>query len=221
MDKAEDLVGPSETNTAQCKKGAEGHDGKVPYCIAITNTTRQPTLASLESRALHERVFNASAHHADGTRDFNTFPIIVEMTEPHAERAELMGFENYAAYSLNNTMVKSMDNLNAPLKQSIGAYTPKTNEETHAIETYVQKTIGTDFKLQSYDRFYYSARVEKKQFNFSGDEVEPYFDPDSVLVNGALFATNKAYGLSFEECIDLPTCHKGTEVFDVVGEDGK
>ncbi|MFQ9997198.1 MAG: M3 family metallopeptidase, partial [Hoylesella buccalis] len=221
VDKVEDLAGLSEADIAQCKKDAESRDGKAPYCIVITNTTQQPILASLENRALRERVFNASIHRADGTGKFNTFPIIVEMAKLRAEKAELMGFKNYAAYSLDNTMAKNMDNLNAFLKQLIGAYTPKADEETRAIEAYAQKTMGTDFKLQPYDRFYYSAKMKKEQFNFSEDEVKPYFNLDSVLVNGVFFAANKAYGLSFKERTDLPTYHKDMKVFDVMDKDGK
>lgn len=221
VDRVEDLAGLSEADIAQCKKDAESRDGKAPYCIVITNTTQQPILASLENRALRERVFNASIHRVDGTGKFNTFPIIVEMAKLRAEKAELMGFKNYAAYSLDNTMAKNMDNLNAFLKQLIGAYTPKADEETRAIEAYAQKTMGTDFKLQPYDRFYYSAKMKKEQFNFSEDEVKPYFNLDSVLVNGVFFAANKAYGLSFKERTDLPTYHKDMKVFDVMDKDGK
>lgn len=221
VDKVEDLAGLSEADIAQCKKDAESRDGKAPYCIVITNTTQQPILASLENRALRERVFNASIHRADGTGKFNTFPIIVEMAKLRAEKAELMGFKNYAAYSLDKTMAKNMDNLNAFLKQLIGAYTAKADEETRAIEAYAQKTMGTDFKLQPYDRFYYSAKMKKEQFNFSEDEVKPYFNLDSVLVNGVFFAANKAYGLSFKERTDLPTYHKDMKVFDVMDKDGK
>ena len=80
-----ELSGLSETTIAQCKKDAEGRGGKATYCIVITNTTQQPILASLENRALRERVYNASIHRTDGTGAYNAFPIVVEIARLYAE----------------------------------------------------------------------------------------------------------------------------------------
>ena len=221
VDKKEDLAGLSEADIAQCKKDAESRDKKSPYCIVITNTTQQPILTNLENRALREKVYNASIHRADGTNDFNTLPLVVEIAKLRAEKAELMGYKNYAAYSLDNTMAKNTAQVEAFLKQLINAYTPKADEETKAIEEYARKTQGTDFQLQPYDRFFYSAKMKKEKFNFSEDEVKSYFNIDSVLVNGVFYAAHRVYGISFKERTDLPTYHKDMKVFDVLDKDGK
>lgn len=202
-----ELAGLSTADIAQCKKDAESRGGKAPYCIVITNTTQQPILASLDNRQLRERVFNASIHRTDGTGEFNTFPFVAEIAKLRAEKAELMGYKNYASYSLDNAMAKNTDNTYAFLKQLIKEYQPKAEAETKAIEEYARKTQGADFKLQPYDRFYYSAKMKKDQYNFSDDEVKPYFNIDSVLVNGVFYAANKVYGLTFKERKDIPTYH--------------
>lgn len=216
-----ELSGLSETDIAQCKKDAEGRGGKAPYCIVITNTTQQPILASLENRALRERVYNASIHRTDGTGTYNTFPFIVEIARLRAEKAELMGFKDYASYSLENTMAKNTDNAYAFLRQLIAAYQPKAEAETKAIEDYARQTEGADFQLQPYDRFFYSAKMKKAQYSFSDDDVKPYFNLDSVLVNGVFYAAHRVYGLNFRERTDLPTYHKDMKVFDVLDENGK
>ena len=216
-----ELSGLSETDIAQCKKDAEGRGGKAPYCIVITNTTQQPILASLENRALRERVYNASIHRTDGTGTYNTFPFIVEIARLRAEKAELMGFKDYASYSLENTMAKNTDNAYAFLRQLIAAYQPKAEAETKAIEDYARQTEGADFQLQPYDRFFYSAKMKKTQYSFSDDDVKPYFNLDSVLVNGVFYAAHRVYGLNFRERTDLPTYHKDMKVFDVLDENGK
>lgn len=221
VENVDELAGLSDAAIAQCKRDAETRGGKAPYCIVISNTTQQAILASLDNRALREKVFNASIHRADGTGEYNTFPLIAEMAKLRAEKAELMGFKNFASYSLDNTMAKNTTNVYAFLNRLIDAYLPKANAETKEIEAYARQTMGADFALQPYDRFYYSAKMKKEKFNFSEDEVKPYFNVDSVLVNGVFYAANKVFGLTFKERKDIPTYHPDMKVFDVIDKDGK
>jgi peptidyl-dipeptidase Dcp len=216
-----ELSGLSQADIAQCKKDAESRGGKAPYAIVIINTTQQPVLASLSNRDLRRRVFEASVHRADGTGKYNTLPIVVEIAKLRAEKAELMGYKNYASYSLEKTMAKTPERANAFLKNLINAYRPAADKETAAIEAFAQKTEGKNFKLQPYDRFYYSAKMKQEMLNVSDDEVKPYFNIDSVLVNGVFYAANRVYGISFKERKDLPTYHKDMKVFEVCDYNGK
>ena len=221
VDKEEDLAGLSEADIAQCKKDAESRGGKAPYAIVIVNTTQQPLLACLDNRDLRKRVYEASIHRADGTNKHNTFAIATEIAKLRAEQGELMGYENYASYSLENTMAKTTDNVYAFLKNLISQYRPKADAETKAIEEFAQKTEGADFKLEPYDRFYYSAKMKKELLNISEDEVKPYFTVDSVLQNGVFYTANRVYGLTFKERTDIPTYHPDMKAFEVIDKDGK
>ena len=165
-----------------------------------------------------------------------------------AEKAQLMGYKNYASYSLSKTMAKNTDNVYAFLRQMIEAYKPKSEAQTKAIEEYMNKQVNkltsgqvdkltagqanannsstsqpvkSFTALQPYDRFYYSAKMKKDQYSFSDDDVKPYFNLDSVLVNGIFYAAHRVYGLSFRERKDIPTYHKDMKVFDVLDADGK
>ena len=217
----EELAGLSEADIAQCKKDAESRGGKTPYCIVIINTTQQPILASLDNRQLRKRVYEASIHRSDATRSFNTYPIVVEIAQLRAEKAKLMGYDNYASLSLEKTMAKTPDQVYAFLKQLIQEYKPKADAETKAIEDYARKVTGADIDLQPYDRFYYSAKMKKETFNFSEDDVKPYFNIDSVLVNGVFYAANRVYGLQFKERKDIPVYHSDMKVWEVTDKDGK
>ena len=217
----EELAGLSEADIAQCKKDAESRGGKTPYCIVVINTTQQPILASLDNRQLRKRVYEASIHRSDATRSFNTYPIVVEIAQLRAEKAKLMGYDNYASLSLEKTMAKTPDQVYAFLKQLIQEYKPKADAETKAIEDYARKVTGADIDLQPYDRFYYSAKMKKETFNFSEDDVKPYFNIDSVLVNGVFYAANRVYGLQFKERKDIPVYHSDMKVWEVTDKDGK
>ena len=221
VDKKEDLAGLGEADIAQCQKDAESRGGKAPYAIVIVNTTQQAILASLDNRDLRKRVFEASIHRADGTGPSNTFPIAAEIAKLRAEQAEIMGYPNYAAYSLEKAMAKTPENVYAFLKNLISQYSPKADAETKAIEDFARQTEGADFQLQPYDRFYYSAKMKKQLLNVSDDEVKPYFNVDSVLINGVFYAANRVYGLTFKERTDIPLYHPDMKAFEVIDKDGK
>ena len=221
VDSEEELAGLSAADIAQCKQDAQDLGGQKPYCIVIINTTQQPLLASLDNRELRRRVFEASIHRADGSGSYNTFPIVAEIARLRAEQAQLMGYPNYAAYSLERTMAQTPDNVYAFLKNLIAAYTPKADAETRAIEDYARKSQGADFQLQPYDRFYYSSKMKKEQLSISDDEVKPYFNVDSVQQNGVFYAANRVYGLTFKQRTDIPTYHPDMKVFEVSDRDGK
>ena len=221
VDKKEDLAGLSEADIAQCQKDAENLGKKAPYAIVIVNTTQQAILTSLDNRELRKRVFEASVHRADGTGKYNTFALVSEIAKLRAEQAEIMGYPNYAAYSLEKTMAKTPENVYAFLKNLISQYTPKADAETKAIEEFARKTQGQDFQLQPYDRFYYSAKMKKELLNVSDDEVKPYFNVDSVLINGVFYAAYRAYGLTFKLRDDIPLYHPDMKAFEVIDKDGK
>ena len=221
VDSKEQLAGLSEADIAQCAKDAESRDKKAPYAIVIVNTTQQALLASLDNRDLRRQVYEASIHRADGIGKYNTYPLVVEIAKLRAEQAEIMGYPNYASYSLEKTMAKTPDNVYAFLKNLIREYTPKAQAETKAIEEYARKTEGADFQLQPYDRFYYSAKMKKEQLDISDEEVKPYFNVDSVLLNGVFYAANRAYGLTFKERTDIPTYHPDMKAFEVFDKDGQ
>ena len=228
VDKKEDLAGLSEADIAQCQKDAESRGGKAPYAIVIMNTTQQAPLASLDNRELRKKVYEASIHRADGTNPkYNTFAIVSEMAKLRAEKAELMGYPCYAAYSLDDTMAKTPDNVNNFLKNLVQAYKAKADAETKAIEAFAHDASLTSnplpltSNLEPYDRFYYSAKMKKAMLDISDDEVKPYFNVDSVLLNGVFYAANRVYGLTFKERTDIPTYHPDMRVFEVFDKDGQ
>lgn len=222
VDSKEQLAGLSDADIAQCKKDAESRGSKSEYCIVIINTTQQPILASLQNRDLRRKVFEASIHRADATNPkYNTFPIVTELAKLRAEKGKLMGYNNYAEYSLERTMAKNPTNVYNFLHQLIKDYSPKADAETQAIEQYAQKQEGADFRLQPYDRFYYSAKMKKEMLNISDDEVKPYFNVDSVQINGVFYAAQRAYGLTFKQRKDIPTYHPDMKVFEVIDKNGK
>ena len=221
VDSKEKLAGLSDADIEQCKKDAESNGSKAPYAIVIVNTTQQPLLTSLENRDLRRQVYEASIHRTDGTGKFNTYALVSEIAKLRAEQGEIMDYPNYAAYSLEQTMAKTPDNVYAFLKSLIAQYKPLADAETKSIEEFARQSAGPDFKLEPYDRFYYSAKMKKQMLDINDDEVKAYFNVDSVLINGVFYAANRAYGLSFKQRTDIPTYHPDMKVYEVFDKDGK
>ena len=184
VDKKEDLAGLSEADIAQCAIDAENRGGKAPYAIVIVNTTQQAPLTNLDNRELRKKVYEASIHRADGTNpNYNTYPIVCEIAKLRAEQAAIMGYPNYASYSLERAMAKNPDNVYAFLKNLIGQYSPKADEETMAIEVFAHNAkltsnpLPISESLEPYDRFYYSAKMKKALLNIDMRVFE-VFDKD-------------------------------------------
>ena len=193
VNSVDELKGLSQQDIAQCKKDAESRGGKAPYAIVIVNTTQQPILASLDNRDLRKKVYEASINRANGTNKHNTLGVAAEIAKLRAEIAEIMGYKNYAEFSLEKTMAKNPENVYSFLKNLIKVYKPVADKETAEIQAYAQRTQGADFCLQPYDRFYYSAKMKQEQLNVNDDEVKQYFNIDSVMKNGVFYVPLTAY----------------------------
>ena len=242
VDTKEELAGLTEADIQQCADDAQSRGGKAPYAIVIVNTTQQPILASLDNRDLRRRVYEASIHRADQSdngqftpplggrgagQSHNTFPIVCEIARLRAEQAAIMGYPNYAAYSLEKTMAKTPENVYAFLNNLISQYRPKADEETKTIEDFANSQSSmvnrqsSMVNLQPYDRFYYSAKMKKQLLDISDEEVKPYFNVDSVLLNGVFYAANRVYGLTFKQRDDIPVYHPDVKVFEVFDSNGQ
>ena len=216
----EELAGLTPDAIEQLKHNAEANGSKAPYAVILTNTTQQPIVASLENRAVREQIYNASIHRTDQDSKYNTYPIVAELAKLRAKKGEILGFANYADYSLSNSMAKNSENVMNFLNSLIDNFLPKLETEMKEIEKYAQRTMGSDFSLRPYDIPYYSAQMKKEHFSISEEDVKPYFQVDSVLENGVFYAATRAYGITFEERFDLPTYHKDMRVFTVKDKDG-
>lgn len=218
-DEAE-LAGLSDADKAQLKADADALGGEAPYAILIMNYTQQNIMSSLDNRALREKIYNASIHRADGSGKHNTFGIVTEIAKLRAQKAEILGFKDFASYNLHDAMAKNTTNVQNFLSSLISAYVPVATKEMEEIQAYARRTEGSDFVLQPYDVTYYSAKMKQEKFSFSNDEVMPYFQVDSVLKNGVFYAANRVFGLTFEERLDIPVYHKDVKVYTVFDKDG-
>ncbi len=219
VDSEEELKGLSNSTIKSAAKKAEekGLEGK--FEISLQNTTQQPALTDLENRAVREKLFDLSVRRAQQGDDNDTQETLKRVAQIRAEQAELMGYENYAEWNLQNQMAKTPEAVQELLGQIIPAATNKAKEEAAEIQELVNKS-GEDFGLKAWDWNYYAEKLRKEKYDLDEEEIKPYFELNSVLENGVFYAANKLYGLTFEEREDIPTYQEDVRVFEIFEEDG-
>lgn len=208
-----DLAGLSDAEL----KSLEMEDGK-SWKIALQNTTQQPLLQSLEKRETREKLFQAAWLRADGTAH-DTKAIITEIAEFRAKKGALLGFANYAEWSLQNTMAKVPENIFKLFEGLIPSATAKAGQEAKEIQEMIKKT-GGDFVLAPWDWNYYAEKVRKAKYDLDENQIKPYFELKSVLEKGVFFAAEKLYGITYKARTDIPTYHKDVLVYELFEENG-
>jgi peptidyl-dipeptidase Dcp len=211
----EALDGLSDAEIAEAAEAAKarGLDG---FYLSLQNTTQQPALASLTNRETRKALWEASLTRAEQGNDHDTRQMIARLAQLRAQRANLLGYESYAAWKLSDQMartpeaaVKFLDNL-VPAAL-IGA-------KAEAAE--MQALIGDAFTLEPWDWAFYAEAVRKAKYDINEDEVKQYFELNSVFEDGVLFAATKLYGITFSKRTDLPVYHPDVVTYEVFNADG-
>ncbi|WP_264847674.1 M3 family metallopeptidase [Capnocytophaga catalasegens] len=197
-------------------KGFATSDGK--WKIPLLNTTQQPLLVSLKNRETRKQLFEASVHRADKGA-YNTQDIIKKIVTLRAKKAHLLGFTNYAAWSLQQSMAKTPENVYRFFKNLVPAAVAKAREEAKEIQEKINKS-GEKFALEPYDWNFYAEQVRKAKFDLDEDQIKPYFELKNVLEKGVFFAATKLYGITFKQRTDIPVYHPDVLVYEVFEEDG-
>lgn len=219
VDSKEELNGLTNAQIAAAKLAAQARDLPNKYVLPLLNTSTQPSLSSLENRALRQRILQTSLGRGSSGGEFDNTKALTQVALLRAKRAQLMGFENHAAYQLTNQTAKTTQAVNQRLSSLAPRAVANAKKEAAALQEMINSQ-GENFELQAWDWAYYSEKVRAKQFNFDESQLKPYLEMNNVLVNGVFFAAEKVFGLTFKERKDLPTYHPDVKVWEVFDADG-
>ena len=219
VDTREELAGLSDNAIAAAAQAAKeaGKEGK--FVLGMMNTSGQPSLGSLDNRALRERIHTTSVARGSHGGEFDNRSVLARIATIRAERAKLLGYPNHATYSLEDQTARTTDAVNKMLGDLAPAAVANARKEAADMQTLIDAEKG-GFQLAAWDWAYYAEKVRKARYDFDESQLRPYLELDNVLQNGVFFAANKLYGLSFKERHDLPVYHPDVRVFDVFDADG-
>ncbi len=219
VDSREELNGLSDTKIDAAAEAAKSKDMDGKYLLALLNTSQQPPLASLENRALRQRIMETSLARGSHGGEFDNTETLTRVAMLRAERAQLMGFENHAAYSLEDQTARTTAAVNAMLARLAPAAVANAKREAADMQTIIDAE-GGDFQLASWDWDFYAEKVRKERYDFDASQLRPYFEIDNVLIKGVFYSAGKVFGLTFKERHDLPVYQEDVRVFEVFEEDG-
>jgi peptidyl-dipeptidase Dcp len=223
VDNIADLDGLSKEQVGAAAEAAKARklDGK--WVIALQNTTIQPGLAQLKSRALREKIYKTSISRATGGQYDNTV-VVAEIVKLRAEKAALLGYPDWASYAIEDGTAATPANVNRMLSGLVPAAIANAKKEAansqKLIEEQARAAKSQPFQLEPWDWAFYAEQVRKTRFGFDQAEVKPYFELNRVLQDGVFYAAHELYGLDFKERHDLPVYQPDVRVFEVFDANG-
>jgi peptidyl-dipeptidase Dcp len=219
VDTKAELDGLSESAIDAAAEEAEKRELSGKYVLALKNTSGQPPMSSLTNRPLRERIHKTSLSRGSRGGEFDNRENLTKVLKLRAERAQLMGYANHAAYRLESQTALTP----AAVNERLSSLAPKalTNAKKEAAD--LQKMIdaeGGNFELASWDWDFYTEKVRADRYNFDASQLKPYFEMDNVLQNGVFYAATQLFGITFQERFDLPVYQEDVRTFEVFDEDG-
>ncbi|RUO77916.1 M3 family metallopeptidase [Idiomarina seosinensis] len=215
----EQLAGLSDSRIKSLANAAESRDKEGQYAIVLTNTTRQSILAELENRELRERIWKASSERGTGNTETDQRPLVQQLVQLRADKAQLLGYNSWGDYVLETNMAGNPEAAKKMLTDLVPAVVSNVEKEAEAIQAAIDAD-GKDFELEPWDWFYYAEKVRAEKYAIDSDEVKKYFEFDRVLKDGVFYAMGELFGITFEERNDIPIYQEDVEVYEVFDVDG-
>ncbi len=219
VDSKDELDGLSDAAIEAAANEAKSRELDGKYVLTLRNTSGQPPMASLTNRALRERIHKTSLSRGSRGSDFDNRDVLANVIKLRAERAQLMGYDNHAAYSLENQTAQTPKAVNERLSSLAPKAVANANKEATDLQKMIDAEDGS-FKLASWDWDFYTEKVRADRYNFDASQLKPYFEMDNVLQNGVFYAATQLFGITFKERFDLPVYQEDVRVFEVFNEDG-
>ncbi|WP_430811438.1 MULTISPECIES: M3 family metallopeptidase [unclassified Carboxylicivirga] len=205
------ILGAAETATEM------GMEGK--WVFTTQKPSMLPFLSYADKRELREKLYKGYYMRGNNNNEFDNKKIIEEIVKLRIEKANLLGYDCYADYVLEERMAKTSDKVYELLEQLWDRALPVAKKERAAMQAIIDREKG-GFQLASWDWWYYAEKVRKEKYNLDENEVRPYFELNNVR-DGAFAVATKLYGLQFEEITgDFPKPHADAQVFKVTEADG-
>lgn len=202
IDKKEDLAGLPESliaNAAAAAKAA-GMEGK--WLFTLHNPSVMPFLQYADNRALREKIFKGYINRGNNNNDADNKEVVKTLLQKRLEKAQLMGYEDYASFVLEDRMAKTSANVYNLLDEVWAPALKQAKAELADIQNEIKKE-GNSFEAEGWDWRYYFEKAKKAKFNLDENQIRPYLPLDQVR-EGAFYVANKLYGITFTQLKDMP-----------------
>ena len=203
----------SIVNAAAAAAKALGKEGQ--YAITNTRSSMDPFLTYSDNRELREKVWNTYYSRGDNGDEFDNNAIIAEILKLRHERVQLLGYENYAQWRLEDRMAKNPENAFRLMNKVWPAAIARVKEEVADMQA-VADEEGANIKIAPWDYRYYAEKVRKAKYDLNSDEVKQYLQVDN-LVPAMFYVAGELFDFEFTPITDgsVPVFHEDVKVWDV------
>lgn len=218
IDKKEDLAGLPENliaNAAAAAKAA-GMEGK--WLFTLHNPSVMPFLQYADNRALREKIFKGYINRGNNNNDADNKEVVKNLLQKRLEKAQLMGYEDYASFVLEDRMAKTSASVYNLLDEVWTPALKQAKAELADIQNEIKKE-GNSFEAEGWDWRYYFEKAKKAKFNLDENQIRPYL-PLNQVCEGAFYVANKLYGITFTQLKDMPLPHPDALCFECKDKDG-
>ncbi len=218
VDNKEDLAGLPESLIAAAAETAAADSMEGKWIFTLHNPSVMPFLQYADNRALREKIFKAYINRGNNGNGNDNKNVVKELVAARLDKANLLGYEDFAAFVLDENMAKNEKNVYNLLDQIWTPALKKAKEELADINAEIKKE-GGDFEAEGWDWRYYADKARQAKFNMDENEVRPYLELNHVR-EGAFYVANKLYGITFTEIKDIPKPDPDAFAFECKDKDG-
>jgi peptidyl-dipeptidase Dcp len=216
IDNKDDLAGLPESVISGAAE-ASGEAGK--WVFTLQKPSWIPFLQYSEKRDLREKLYKAMYNRGNNNNEFDNKEIIKKIITLRTKRSQLLGFTSYAAYTLDDQMAKTPENVFGLLNKLWEPALKNAKIELADMQAMVKKE-GGNFNIESWDWWFYAEKIRKERYDLDENQLRPYFELNNVR-EGAFTLAKKLYGITFEEIKNIPLPHPDAKAFEVKEADGK
>lgn len=195
------------------EKGVEG------WVFTLQAPSYSPFLTYADNRDLRQQIYMAYNTKCTHDNACNNLEIVKKLVNTRTAIAQVLGYDNYAEYALQERMAQNSDAVYKLLNQLLDAYTPAARQEYAEVQALARQEQGEDFKLMPWDWSYYSHKLKDRKFNIDDEMLRPYFELSKVK-EGVFGLATKLYGITFKKNPAIPVYHKDVDAYEVFDKDG-
>lgn len=216
---AADLAGLPESSVRAAAEAAaaDGHEGE--YLFTLDQPIYMAFMKNSSRRDLREKMYRLyTGRNTQG--EYSNVDIVKRISELRLELARLLGSNNYAQHSLQQTMARNPEAVYDLLERLRAAYRPALDAELAELTAFASEMEGQPVEIMPWDYSYYSNKLKAAKYSFDEEALRPYFELDNVI-DGVFGLATKLYGLQFKYNPEIEVYHPDVKAYEVSDADGK
>ena len=217
IEQKEDLAGLPEGAVEAAAISAEQKGQKGKWLVTLNAPSLIPFLTYASDRTLREKLWKANASKCFGGV-FDNQETILKIVKLKYDRAQLLGFQNYADYVLQERMAEKPETVFNFLNKILTPSKLAAEKDLTEVRNF-KKQIDGDDEIKPWDFAYYSEKLKEQKYSFNAEELRPYFKLENVI-EGVFEHAKRLYGLTFQPVTGYPTYHADVKTFEVSDQDG-